>query len=103
MEYVPGVPISGYCRDLPTRERIALFRQVCSAVHYAHQNLIIHRDLKPANILVGQDGAPKLLDFGIAKLLTPLSGGEATATGMLWTPDYASLEQIRGGAITTRT
>ncbi|HEY1341724.1 MAG TPA: serine/threonine-protein kinase, partial [Bryobacteraceae bacterium] len=103
MEYVDGLAITDYCRDLAVRDRIELFRQVCAAVHYAHDNLVVHRDLKPSNILVGQDGAPKLLDFGIAKLLSPTPGGETTATGLLWTPDYASPEQVRGGPASIRT
>ena len=107
MEYVEGCPITEYAgrRGLKLREKIDLFRQVCSAVQYAHQNLLVHRDLKPGNILVSEDGAPKLLDFGIAKLLSPLPDAEQnTLTGTApWTPDYASPEQVRSQQITTRT
>ena len=70
MEYVEGQPLDQYCdEELDLRKRLKLFIEICAAVQYAHQNLIIHRDLKPANILVTADGTPKLLDFGIAKLL----------------------------------
>jgi len=108
LEYVAGVPITSYCEEhrLSLEQRLGLFRQVCDAVQHAHRNLIVHRDLKPGNILVTTDGVPKLLDFGIAKLLDPTSLGgaemQATATGMhLMTPDYASPEQVRGEAIST--
>jgi eukaryotic-like serine/threonine-protein kinase len=107
MEFVEGCPITEYAsrRGLKLRDRIELFRQVCAAVHYAHQNLLVHRDLKPGNILVNHDGAPKLLDFGIAKLLSPLPDAhQDTLTGTSpWTPDYASPEQVRARPITTRT
>ena len=103
MEYVEGETIIRYCDQhrLHTLERLQLFRQVCSAVQFAHQNLIVHRDLKPSNIIVTADGTPKLLDFGIAKLLGS-DLPEATATvGRLLTPEYASPEQLRGLPITT--
>lgn len=109
LEYVAGVPINEYCEEqgLSIDQRLKLFRQVCDAVQYAHQHLVVHRDLKPANILVTPEGAPKLLDFGIAKLLTTgdLDSDEpATATGaMLLTPDYSSPEQVRGAEISTAT
>jgi tetratricopeptide (TPR) repeat protein len=106
MEYVEGQPITTYCdqHQLGLRERIALVRQICGAVHYAHESLVVHRDLKPANILVGEDGTPKLLDFGIAKLLDPLADTSTTTTGvMMWTPDYTSPEQVRGRPVTVRT
>jgi len=109
MEYIDGVPLDRYCDEhrLAVDARIDLFRQVCAAVQYAHQNLVVHRDIKPSNILVSGDGVPRLLDFGIAKLLegTRLPGTvEATMTGQrLMTPQYASPEQIEGGVITTAT
>ena len=106
MEYVQGAPLDRYCdtQQLDVRARLELFLDICSAVQYAHQNLIVHRDLKPANILVTSDGVPKLLDFGIAKLLNPRDGEMSDVTRMndrLLTPDYASPEQILGGAVTT--
>ncbi len=106
MEYVEGEPIDRYCeqRGLGVRQRLELFRKVCSAVHLAHQNLIVHRDIKPSNIMVGTDGEPKLLDFGIAKPLdTPGSSASVlTASGVRpMTLKYASPEQVGGDEITT--
>ena len=110
MEYVDGVPIDRYCepdegRCLLVEDRIRLFRKVSAAVHYAHQNLVVHRDLKPANILITTEGDPKLLDFGIAKILTADPSSlrlDETATGVRpMTPHYASPEQVRGDTITT--
>jgi len=107
LEHVVGLPIDEYCdqHNLPTDDRLKLFRTVCAAVQYAHQNLIVHRDLKPGNILVTQDSVPKLLDFGIAKILDPQhkeSGADRTLTILrMMTPDFASPEQVRGDTITT--
>ncbi len=106
MEHIDGVPIDVYCdeRELNVAERVRLFTKVCAAVHYAHQNLIVHRDLKPSNILVTTDGEPKLLDFGIAKLLNPeLLGLPALtrADQRIMTYEYASPEQVQGQQITT--
>ena len=124
MEYVQGDPIHRYARakNLSVRERLVLFRGVLEAVAYAHQNLVVHLDLKPSNILIAADGTPKLLDFGISRLLEPGRGSSEsdsgpnshthaeptsppgmTALGRLMTPDYASPEQIRGQALTTAT
>ncbi|MEM9998939.1 MAG: protein kinase, partial [Bacteroidota bacterium] len=112
MEYVEGVPITTYCREraLPLADRLALVRTVCETVAYAHQNLVVHRDLKPSNIFVAgdSDGRPvvKLLDFGIAKLLSEDEEDPVpvTRTGQaLMTPEYAAPEQIRGEAVTTAT
>jgi tetratricopeptide (TPR) repeat protein len=105
MEYVEGRLITQFCDDerLSLRQRLALFRLVCQAVHFAHEHLIVHRDLKPANILVADNGAPKLLDFGIAKLIDPVADPSATTGEAIWTPDYTSPEQVRGHSVTTRT
>jgi serine/threonine protein kinase len=108
MEYVQGQPIDQWCdeRRLNISRRIELFRDVIAAVRYAHQRLVIHQDLKPANILVTADGTVKLLDFGIAKVLSDKdpSGASGTITlARMMTPDYASPEQVNGAAITTLT
>jgi len=99
MEFIEGEPITTWCERhaLKVEERLRLFMRVCEAVEHAHRSLIVHRDLKPANILVTLDGTPKLLDFGIAKLLDGNASAEAfTGTGLhLMTPDYASPEQVR--------
>lgn len=106
MEYVEGIPLETYAAEhsLGVRERLALFRKVFAAVSYAHQNLIVHRDLKPANIRVTAEGEPKLLDFGIARLLDPETAETSDQTIMAtraMTPHYASPEQQRGERLTT--
>ncbi|MBM3729126.1 MAG: tetratricopeptide repeat protein [Acidobacteria bacterium] len=106
LEYVDGKTLTAHCDEfeLPIEARLALFRRVCEAVHYAHRNLVIHRDLKADNIVVNRDGAPKLLDFGIAKLLEPEDTAMETATlERRMTPSYASPEQIRGERVSTAT
>ena len=105
MELVEGERITDFCdaRRLGIPARLALFRSVCAAVQYAHQNLVVHRDLKPANVLVTSEGVPKLLDFGIAKLVDHDPGDSPrTGTGMrILTPEYAAPEQLRGEPVTT--
>ena len=107
MEYVEGVPLTEYCsqHQLSIRERLELFRSVCNAVQYAHQQAVIHRDLKPSNILVKSDETVRLLDFGIAKQIETLDvSANQTLTGLrLMTPAYASPEQIRGGQVGVQT
>ncbi len=107
MEYVDGLAITKYCAEqiLDITERLRLFCLVCEAVQYAHQHLVIHRDLKPGNILITKEGIPKLLDFGIAKLIKPEQTAETALMThsdlRLMTPDYASPEQFRGESIST--
>ena len=102
MEYVQGVKIDEFAKDIDVRARLRLFLRVCEGVAHAHRRLVIHRDLKPSNILVDASGQPKLLDFGIAKLLDDT--GDLTQTlDRLLTPKYASPEQLAGAAQTTAT
>ena len=107
MEYVDGTPIHRFCdeKHFTAQQRLTLFKSVCDAVQFAHQNLVVHRDLKPDNILIAHDGTPRLLDFGTAKLLSPSVEGtrtEFTRQGyQSFTPQYASPEQVLGNPITT--
>ncbi len=105
LEYVEGKPVDVYCTEhaLTLTERLRLGRQICLAVHHAHQNLIVHRDIKPTNVLVTSDGLVKLLDFGIAKVLDTAADPDqgARTSVRMFTPDYASPEQVRGLSVTT--
>ena len=106
MEYVDGMPIHRFCKEhgLSERQRLLIFGSVCEAVQFAHQNLVVHRDLKPDNIFVTQDGTPRLLDFGTAKLLSASTDGQGEFTRQgfqSFTPQYASPEQVLGNPITT--
>ena len=113
MDYIEGQHIDEYCdnHQLDIPSRLTLFIQVCGAIHFAHQHAMIHRNLKPNNILVTADGVPKVVDFGIAKLVQPDASSENNATGtnatltgtgeLVLSPEYASPEQIKGEAVTT--
>jgi serine/threonine protein kinase len=108
MDYIEGEPVDAYCdrQRLDLKERLKLFRDICSAVQYAHDRHVVHRDLKPTNILVTRDGTVKLLDFGIAKLGAPEAEGATVLTHSqmcLMTPEYASPEQVAGGSTTPST
>src|SRR5690606_31281893 len=106
MEYIEGETLYNYCDEKRTsiRDRLKLFQKICSAIEYAHERQIIHRDIKPGNILINRSGTPKLLDFGIAKILDPdLIHESVNPTGSMlrmMTPDYASPEQVQGGEVT---
>jgi serine/threonine protein kinase/TolB-like protein/Tfp pilus assembly protein PilF len=109
MEHVEGVPLNIYAdsHNLTTAERLRLFLKVCDAVAHAHHHAVVHRDIKPSNILVNEDGSPKLLDFGIAKILSPYGDGrapeETVSTLRFMTPEYASPEHLRGERVTEAT
>ncbi len=101
MEFVDGTAMSEHLPTLGMDAKVKLFAAVCDAVHYAHQHLVIHRDLKPANVMVARDGTPKLLDFGIAKLLAQTESMETVTQAMMMTPRYASPEQLSGESVST--
>ena len=103
MECVEGTPLDEYCRnsELSEKEKLELFRKICAAVSFAHQKLVVHRDLKPSNILVTSEGEPKLLDFGIAKLLNSTDGDNTQTNQRVLTPAYASPEHLRGEIVGT--
>jgi len=107
MEFVEdGITVTQHCKEalLGLEKRLLLFLDICSAVGYAHQNLIVHRDLKPGNILVDKSGSVKLLDFGIARVLSETGDQTMTVAGaQMLTPEYASPEQVRGEPVTTAT
>lgn len=108
MEYVDGRRIDDWveAEELSTEARLRLFQSICHAVQYAHQNLVVHRDIKPGNVLVSKEGIPKLVDFGIGKILSDTDGADAARTRthqVALTPDYAAPEQLRGEPVTTAT